>query len=764
MSALGVGKDATLHSLLASRSGISPVHYLKTDHTEFPVGEVPMDNREMEQRLGIAAGTPTTRTSLMGMLALDEALRSSHVEIEMLSGVALVSGTTVGGMDMTEAHWLDFPQSDKYDDYIRTHDCGACTEMIADHFGRFAMVTTLSTACSSAANAIIYAARLIESGVAEIVVAGGSECITRFHLNGFDSLRILDTADCRPFDESRAGLNLGEGAAFIVLESERHALARGATAEAFFDGYGNACDAFHQTASSSDGEGAFRAMTEALHLAGLNPADIDYINAHGTGTPNNDSSESAAMRRVFGNKMPPVSSTKAFTGHTTSASGSIETVICLLAMQNSFIPPNLNFSTTTDCVEPVAQLHVCVELRHVLCNSFGFGGNDSTLLLTKCDNNNIEGISTFNLSQSIQIPTHGFHPHPFELPIYIYSAQQISAQKPLTREWMTNPIIHSEPYIRSTEPDYKPYIAPMEARRMGRLLKRALTVSKDALAQSRVEKPDIIVTGTGLGCLENTELFLNALCIEGEGLLKPTHFMQSTHNTIGSLMAIQLGCHGHNATYAHKNISFESALYDALMQLATPSRNPKGKLLQTALIGGHDEMTPSYYNLLCKTGYLGQPGEMASECSTAIVVGNTPNDNAMCRIADMVMLYQPAPEQLKQTVQDMLTHSGLSASHLAGVLTGYNGSESSWHTYYDNYYDLFGDIPPLHYKHLFGESYTASALAVYTAACCLAEKKIPQSLYINKATSPLPSSNIQAILIYNTDDSKNHSLILLTAV
>lgn len=756
VSSIGVGKAATLQSLMASRSGISKVRYLKTAHSEFPVGEIPMSNSELEQALGIAAGTPTTRTSLMGMLALREALASTGLDKESISDVAFVSGTTVGGMDMTEQHWLDFPESSQYDVYIRSHDCGACTEMIADHFGKFASVTTLSTACSSAANAIIYGARLIESGTTDIVIAGGAECITKFHLNGFNALRILDTAPCRPFDDSRAGLNLGEGAAFIVLESERHAIARGAKAQAFLDGYANACDAHHQTASSADGEGAFRAMREALQMAKLKPSDIDYINAHGTGTPNNDSSESAAMRRLFGETIPPMSSTKPFTGHTTSASGSIEAVICMLAIENSFIPPNLNFSSTTDCIAPVTELRSSVLLRHVLCNSFGFGGNDSSLLISSCKNQSILGQSEKRTSNKGDI--------------FLYSAQHISAQKPFSREWMTKPLQHTEPYVRSIEPDYKPYIAPMEARRMGRILKRALAVTKETLAQSGVEKPDIIVTGTGLGCIENTELFLDALCREGEEFLKPTHFMQSTHNTISSLLAIQLGCHGYNATYAHKTISFDSALNDALMQLREAKKN--GQKSATAIVGGHDELTPAFYNLLCKAGYLGNPGTMASECSASLVLGTEKREGAMCRVTDMAMLYHPSPESITIAVRKLLSHNGMSADLLSGVLTGYNGSENSQHTYCDHYNDIFGNVPMLHYKHLFGESYTASALGVYVAACCLAEQYIPHSLLCNasggaecdKESTHSRLSTPKAILLYNADDEKNHSLTLLTTV
>ena len=383
VSAIGRGKAETLDALLNNRSGVGPLVYLKTEHKEFPVGEVKMSENEMRKYLNISDNAITTRTALMGMIALDEALKEAKITSEMLHDVGFISGTTVGGMDMSEQYYLDYISSDAHKEYIAVHDCGSCSDMTADHFGKFAFATTLSTACSSAANAIILGANMIRCGEADIVVVGGSECITKFHLNGFNSLMILDTKPCRPFDATRAGLNLGEGAAYLVLETESSAKKRGVKAQAILSGYGNACDAFHQTASSPDGEGAYRAMKEALELADIQPDRIDYINAHGTGTPNNDLSESQAVRRLFGENIPPMSSTKQFTGHTTSASGSIEAVFCILALQNGFLPVNLNWSTPMeDGIIPVHQ-SVKKELKHILCNAFGFGGNDSSLLISK---------------------------------------------------------------------------------------------------------------------------------------------------------------------------------------------------------------------------------------------------------------------------------------------------------------------------------------------------------------------------------------------
>lgn len=385
VSAIGLDKRECLNSLRNNRSGIGRVNYLKTEHAEFPVGEVKLSNEQMRERLGLSSELLSTRTALMGMLALQEAFHEAEMTAAMLPETGFISGTTVGGMDKSEQFYLDFLENESHKEYIPLHDCGSCSEAVARHFGNWAFVTTPSTACSSAANAIILGANMIRCGEADIVVAGGSECITKFHLNGFRSLMILDERPCRPFDATRNGLNLGEGAAYVVLESAEHARRRGVRPQALLSGYGNACDAYHQTASSPNGEGACLAMKKGLEMAGLAPQSIDYVNAHGTGTPNNDLSESQALKRIFESQMPPVSSTKPFTGHTTSASGSIEAVFCILALQNSFLPVNLNWSQPMEeGIIPITILETR-ELKHVLCNAFGFGGNDSSLVLSKPD-------------------------------------------------------------------------------------------------------------------------------------------------------------------------------------------------------------------------------------------------------------------------------------------------------------------------------------------------------------------------------------------
>lgn len=392
ISALGIGKEATLQALLKGESGIGKITHIQTEHEEFPVGEVTLSNAEMARMLNVGYPIDGLRTVLMGIIAAREAVNSAGLSDKELRKAAFISGTTVGGMDKTERHFKTvFDSSVETDDSLelKYNDCGYSTELIADNIGKFNLVTTTSTACSSAANAIILGANLIKAGVVDIAVVGGSEALTKFHLNGFNTLMILDKENCRPFDKERMGINLGEGAAYIILESAKSAKSRGVRILGELSGYANTCDAFHQTATSENGEGAYLAMRKAMDMAHLSPRDIDYINAHGTGTPNNDETELAAMQRIWDYELPKFSSTKAFTGHTTSASGSIEAVICLLALQHGFLPKNLGWhNPIKEDAIPVIDEISGSNVKNIINNSFGFGGNDSTLIFSKFNNGN----------------------------------------------------------------------------------------------------------------------------------------------------------------------------------------------------------------------------------------------------------------------------------------------------------------------------------------------------------------------------------------
>ena len=520
----------TGYGVIAAKK-ISKIKHLDFQEFTFPVGEVDYSNTELKNLLGIAAAKELSRTALLGIYALKQAADNAGVTTNTLGKKSLISGTTVGGMDLTEKYWQ---QIDNHTDIMLQHDCGSCTELTAKYFGFFDECTTISTACSSGANAILEGAEILEAGLSDIVFAGGAEALTKFHLMGFSSLMILDKDVCRPFADNRAGLNLGEGAAFVVMETEEHALARGAKILCNFAGGGNACDAHHQTASSPDGEGAYRAMKQALIDANISPSDIQYVNAHGTGTVNNDASEMAALHRIFGEKMPQIESTKSITGHTTSAAGAIEAAICIQKMQDN------------------------PSLRYVMDNSFGFGGNDTSIIFSS--------------------PLECGRPRP---------PKNITAS-----EAACTPTIAARCEITSEDEiaEIKNYLKPAESRRMGKILKASLLTSLKVLKQSGIDVPDAIITATSLGCWENSEKILDDITEP-----KPTLFMQSTHNTIGSNIAIYLKSNGYNITYTQGAQSLDCAMRKAALLINS------GKAT-SVLVGLHEETTPKYRELMEKNG------------------------------------------------------------------------------------------------------------------------------------------------------------------
>lgn len=548
--AIGGNVNEVLDSLRSGRTGISSMKYLQTKHTDLPVGEVKLSNAQMQQMLGLDTSSPASRTSLMGAIAIKEAL--SQAGITDLTGkrVAVISGTTVGGMDLTEQYFQQMKSDDSLLYLPQSNECGKSTVEMTEMAGlNGAQTCTISTACSSALNSIIIGSEMLRRGEVDIVLAGGSEALSRFHLNGFNTLMILDKEQCRPFDRTRAGLNLGEGAAFVVLEAESEAQPQAQDrALAYVAGYGNRCDAFHQTASSEDGEGAYLAMTEALAMAGLKPGDIQYVNAHGTGTPNNDVSESQAIKRVFEDNIPEISSTKAFTGHTTSASGSIETVICILSMLHRFTPANLGFK------EQISEGGIIptmgskdVQLDNVICNSFGFGGNDSSLVLSRCK-----------------------------------PARDYAAADAFDYETIADVLVQNEedfPKLKELG------VSPMESRRMGKLMKAATLSALQAMNQAGITCPDAIISATARGMLDVSMQFLEDIDANGEELLKPTLFMQSTHNTLSSAIAIRTKCHGYNITYSHGDQSLDWAMRDAIRLIRSGQA-------ETVLVGHYDESTP----------------------------------------------------------------------------------------------------------------------------------------------------------------------------
>ena len=294
-------------------------------------------------------------------------------------------------------------------------------------------------------------------------------------------------------------------------------------------------------------------------------------------------------------------------------------------------------------------------------------------------------------------------------PIYINAAEQISCQAPLCHSWIDSPVLlEGEGLVRSDDPNFREYFPPLMSRKMGRLLKRAVVTSLAAIERAALGAPDAIVTGTGLGCVENTEAFLGQLVCDGEELLKPTHFMQSTHNTIGSTIAIHTFNHGYNATYSHKGISAEGAMLDAVTQMRLGD-------IDTALVGCHDEVSATYYTLLRKIGYVGVEGQCAcTEASVSLLLSHEPR-GALCELVATGLISNP----------DSCFWTDLFSRYGVGVvMTGISGNHAN-DVCYTPVVQAACNRLQLAYKHIFGENYSASALGLYASAQALQAGRYP---------------------------------------
>jgi 3-oxoacyl-(acyl-carrier-protein) synthase len=386
ITAIGNNVAECFAALESGQAGMADITHLESIHRhKIPVAEVKLTNDELAAITGLSS--QISRTTLLSLIAAREALNDAQIPDLSAWRTGFVSANTVGGMDKSEDFFIDFT-ADNSKGKLRNifdHECGSVTEVVADELGIKDYMTTISTACSSSANAIFYGARLIKNGLLDVVIAGGVDSLTKFTLNGFNTLMILDKNFCKPFDENRQGLNLGEGAGYVVLVSEKVAKALSKDPYCKLSGYNNSNDAYHQTASSPEGTGSYLAMQNALKKSGLQTSDIDYINLHGTGTPNNDSAEGTAIKRLFEPDYPPMSSTKAYTGHTLGASGGIEAVFSVLSIKHGVIYPNLRFETQMHELPfvPEPKLLKDQQINHVMSNSFGFGGNCTSLIFSR---------------------------------------------------------------------------------------------------------------------------------------------------------------------------------------------------------------------------------------------------------------------------------------------------------------------------------------------------------------------------------------------
>ena len=313
--------------------------------------------------------------------------------------------------------------------------------------------------------------------------------------------------------------------------------------------------------------------------------------------------------------------------------------------------------------------------------------------------------------------------------VFIQAAEQVSIQEPLSERWMTEPLSYDEPLVKAQNPAFRDYMAANEARRMGGLMKRALVTTLKVLKETGIEHPDAIITGTCLGSLDYTERILDAMLENGEEALSPTHFMQSTHNTVGSALAIYTKTHGYNTTYSHGGISFELALKDAWMQLNLGQ-------ISNALVGGHDEMVESYYELLRKTGYVGVEGMVpCGECAMSMMLNKQVSPDNLCELAGVSIFRMKSVQNIRKQLEALVEKANIKVEAIQTVITGVNGNPENDRLYQHVLDDLFQQGEHLQYIPLFGENYTVSALGLYAAAHLMKKQGMPVMLFVNCTTN-----------------------------
>lgn len=715
VSAAGWSLTETWSAIAQERSGLNPLTLFESNRRQnIPVGEVS------------GAGEDTPRSEQLAWHAAHEAFVHAgmdKVPEPQRRRTALVLGICTGGMFESETFAREFLLNGQWPvEILKKHTCANTSNAVANRLGLTGPRYTVSNACASGAAAISIACEMLQSGEADIVLAGGVDSLTRLILNGFCSLLVVSDEGCRPFDADRKGMSVGEGAGMMVLETGQHARKRGAEIHGFVAGWGNTCSAYHPAAPDPDGSGALDAMSRALEVAGCRPRDVDYINAHGSGTMSNDSAESQAITKLFANHSPLVSSTKRFFGHTLAAAGAIEAIVCILAMKHQMVPANLGLrnpcqQATFDLARKTAPANIKVALS----NSIGFGGSNSSLVLT---NTRPAGKTvTCRVDTSLEVVVEGLgmiHPEgklvPMDFP------RDTESGSCMVYQCIARP--------------HEGLITSKSARRLGRVQKLGVSAAHLAMRDSnrQVAGRDVSVyLGTGLGSITETAAFVENMILKNEMEPKPATFINSVHNSIASWIAIEFGFQGKNLTFTHDAISFDQALHRAMTDLARGDT-------KYAMVVGADELSPYLLSVGDHCNWwqgcddplspMGSPdhasaGTLPGEGATAILLGTQP----ACEQGEGIRIRAVGDTVLRKTdiarfdpqiavdfIQNTLATSGGSIRDMDCVLLGANG-DCRYDELYRSVARALSAIAGKElgfgvYKHLCGEFCTASTTAL----------------------------------------------------
>ncbi len=560
VAAPGCNVTEVWQAVASGTCGLKPLTLFAAPHYgQIPVGEIRHDLTQL------GAPLHCSRSDKLGWLAARDALRDAGLDPATCADRAgVLLGCSVGGSFESESFLVSLlkrgvmrPRPTRY------HECASAVDLIADYFGLYGPSLAVATACSSGALAIAAAADMIQTGEADVMLAGGTDSLSRTTWSGFHSLLLVDSAGCRPFDASRSGMSFGEGAAVLVLESEANVIKRGGKIIARLSGWGASCDAHHATHPHPDGVGALAAMQSALRRANLPATAIDYVNAHGTGTRDNDLAEAKALRNLFGPRVPPFSSTKRIFGHALAASGALEAVVCIEALRRLQLPPNPGFREMDPAIglTPVATACPAV-LTHVMSNSFGFGGNNAALIFSQPDTTP--------------------HTRPPEPGSVIVTGVGLTGPGKVVTHPIEPPMPPGELKVHSCGQLDTSSLTPNQRRRLSRIIQMALLATRRCPPPAPTHRI-AVARGTGFGSFDEGSTLLENWIVKNEREPMPARFPGSVHNAPAAQIAIELHARSLNFAPTAGEISFESALWQGMCQLGSGEAD-------CALVGAVDEL------------------------------------------------------------------------------------------------------------------------------------------------------------------------------
>jgi 3-oxoacyl-(acyl-carrier-protein) synthase len=787
----GTGKAVVWSSLETADSGLKPLSIVNSSrHGHAPAGEVTADLDALCGRM-----IRGSRSDKLAYIAALEALHQAGFADGTIGDTlgpraGVVLGCTVGGELGTEAFLGNLMQHNvrRYGP-LRYHECASSADLCASEFGCFGPVTTVSTACSGGALSIAIAGQMVSSSAADLVIAGGCDSLCRLTVDGFGSLFLLDPDGCRPFDRNRSGINLGEGAGVVVIESRESAEKRGIPILATLSGWGTSCDAFHATAPESEGKGAELAMSKALHLAGLPPSAISHINAHGTATHDNDLVESRAIKRLFGEHVPPILSTKGLIGHTLAASGAIDAVISVESLSRGGPPQSVGFSEVDPeiGITPVQRCGSDPQ-DHVLSNAFGFGGNNVSLIISKppvadgeCDSacsdaTPAERVRLFVTGLGMVSPWGGTVDALFD------ACSADGAETDFCDIGAPLPAGRVRAYRCPQDFGASALIAARRRRRLDRIQLMTLVAAggsfdRDAFEGVADDKLCVAI-GTGLGATAATAAFIEPLLGKEEDLPSPQKFTNAVHNALASQVAIEHSARGLNSTMTHREVSFENALWHAANELSTGSA-------ECAIAGAADELTPYLLSAGKRWGWWPEdtpevvplsdnlsgrqralPGEGATVfCISPETVARRPLAELVCTATGRFPRAADGGVDAHREalwIEQELAKANLTLGEVDLLLSGANG--------YAPLDDLYRSVVTAlnasrggdtlrhgAYKHLCGEYHAASAFGMALAVGLVGGRVSPAALLA-------PEGDCRVVLLYTLSETGTHALTCIRRV